>query len=76
MNMSIGMSYKPISYSILRELIAKQAWEIWSEKSPAPPTPIEFYQISEMAIREVQLNVDKMVAEIIKSRLETLLPPD
>jgi hypothetical protein len=38
-----------------------------------PPVPAEFYNIADVAIREVQSNIDKMITETVKGRLEALL---
>jgi hypothetical protein len=70
------MQTKPLEFSELRKIIAHKSWSIWSPSRPLPPVPPEFYNIAEVAIREVQANIDKMIAETIKKRLETLLPPD
>lgn len=65
----------PISYSDLRISIAKTAWSVWCPTRPLPAVPAEFYTIADCAIRLVHENVDKMISEAIKSRLEDLLPP-
>jgi hypothetical protein len=70
------MNLEPASYSELRKTIAYKAWLIWCPSRPVPPVPPEFYNIAEVAIREVQLNVDKMISQTVKSRLENLLPPE
>lgn len=70
------MNLEPASYSELRRTIAYNAWLIWCPSRPVPPVPAEFYTIADFAIREVQSNVDKMISQTIKSKLEDLLPPD
>lgn len=70
------MNSKPLEYSELRKTIAYKAWLIWCPSRPVPPVPAEFYNIADVAIREVQSNIDKMITETVKSRLEKLLPPD
>lgn len=70
------MNSKPLEYSELRKVIAYKAWSIWCPSRPMPPVPAEFYNIADVAIREVQSNVDKMISETVKTRLEALLPPD
>lgn len=70
------MTSEPATYSELRKTIAYKAWLIWCPSRPVPPVPAEFYNIAEVAIKEVQSNFDKMISETIKTRLETLLPPD
>lgn len=70
------MSSEPATYSELRKTIAYKAWLEWCPSRPVPPVPAEFYNIADVAIREVQGNVDKMISELVKVRLEKLLPPD
>jgi hypothetical protein len=70
------MNSRPLEYSELRKVIAQKAWSIWCPSRPLPSVPAEFYNIAEVAIKEVQSNVDKMITEAVKSRLENLLPPD
>jgi len=67
------MEGRPLYFSELRREIAEKAWEIWNPTRPLPRIPTEFYQIAEMAISEVHVNVDKMISETIKQRLEKLL---
>jgi hypothetical protein len=63
----------PISISMLRKVIAHQAWDIWSKTENPSPVPDEFYQIADMAIKEVYDNVDKMITDTIRNRLEKLI---
>lgn len=70
------MEIGPLEYSELRKMIAYKAWSIWCPSRPMPSVPAEFYNIADLAIREVQSNIDKMITEAVKSRLEKLLPPD
>lgn len=70
------MNNKPLERSELRRQIASKAWGIWCPTRPLPAIPAEFYNIADVAIMEVHSNVDKMIAETIKTKLETLLPPD
>lgn len=70
------METKPLEYSELRKVIAHKAWSIWCPSRPMPSVPAEFYNIADVAIREVQSNIDKMITETVKTRLEKLLPPD
>jgi hypothetical protein len=70
------MRIGPLEYSELRKIVATKAWSIWCPSRPLPAVPAEFYNIADVAIREVQSNVDKMITETVKGRLETLLPPD
>ena len=65
-----------MSYSDLRIDIARQAWSIWCPTRPLPAVPPEFYNIADYAIKTVHGNVDKMISEAIKGRLEKLLPPE
>jgi hypothetical protein len=66
----------PVGYSDLRRDIARTAWSIWCPTRPLPAVPPEFYNIADYAIRSVHENVDKMISETIKGRLEKLLPPE
>lgn len=66
----------PMSYSDLRMDIAKTAWSLWCPTRPLPAVPPEFYNIADYAIKTVHGNVDKMISETIKGRLEKLLPPE
>ncbi len=70
------MNLEPVSYSELRKTIAYKAWQLWCPSRPVPPVPSEFYNIADVAIREVQSNVDKMITQTVKAKLESLLPPD
>ncbi|MGA1710384.1 MAG: hypothetical protein ACO4CS_03865 [bacterium] len=67
---------EPLDYSDLRRLIARKAWEIWCPTRPLPAIPAEFYNIADMSIIAIHQNVDRIIGQMIKSRLETLLPPD
>lgn len=71
-----GENIRPLTFSELRSKVAKDAWSIWCPTRPLPGVPPEFYNIADMAINTVHENVDKMISEQIKGRLETLLPPD
>lgn len=63
---------QPLTALELRTLIAEKAWRIYSGES-ANNMPIDFYRIAEMAIVEVHTNVDKMLGQQIRDRLEKLL---
>ena len=67
------MKTGPLEYSELRKIVAHKAWSIWCPSRPMPPVPAEFYNIADVAIREVQSNIDKMITETVKGRLEALL---
>lgn len=64
----------PLSAFELRTLIAERAWRIYSEGESVQSIPLSFYRIADMAIVEVHKNVDRMLVETIKGRLENLLP--
>lgn len=63
----------PVSNLILKKIIAHKAWDMWSKTSEPSPVPPQFYDIADMAIQEVYNNVDKMITEAIRQRLENLL---
>ena len=59
-----------------RELKIKVAEEMWkTSRSPGDPIepPLAIYAMAEVAIKEVYSNVDKMLLETIKDRLEGLV---
>jgi hypothetical protein len=56
----------------LRTRIAEKAWRIYSGES-VDDMPIDFYRIAEMAIVEVHANVDRMLGQQIRNRLEKLM---
>lgn len=66
----------PLSYSELRMSIAKTAWSVWCPTRPLPAVPPEFYTIADCSIKLVHENVDKMISEAIKGKLENLLSSD
>lgn len=63
-------NYKPRRYSELRKDIAITAWGLWTPVRPLPAVPVEFYTIADYAIQCVKENVDKIIAEMIKEKLE------
>ena len=59
-----------------RELKIKVAEEMWKvSRSPGDPIepPLAIYAMAEVAIKEVYSNVDKMLLETIRDRLEGLV---
>jgi hypothetical protein len=58
---------------MLRQIIAHKAWDIWAETNKPSAAPPQFYDIADMAIQEIYDNFDKMIAEVIRQRLENLL---
>ena len=64
---------RPVSNAILRKIIAHKAWDIWTQADRPSSAPDQFYSIADMAIQEVYDNVDKMITESIRQRLENLL---
>lgn len=63
---------QPLTALELRTRIAEKAWRIHSGES-ADDMPIDFYRIAEMAIVEVHSNVDRMLGQQIRNRLEKLM---
>ena len=64
---------KPLQPFELKTKVAKQMWlTSRSPKDPIEP-PLAIYAMAEVAIKEVYLNVDKMLLETIKTRLEGLV---
>ena len=62
--------YKPRGYNELRKDIAITAWGLWTPTRPLPPTPVEFYTMADYAIQTVKENIDKIISEMIKEKLE------
>jgi hypothetical protein len=64
---------KPLQPYELRIKVAEQMWR--TSRSPGDPIepPLAIYAMAEAAIKEVYLNVDKMLLETIKDRLEGLV---
>lgn len=64
---------RPLYPSELRNKIAEEMWNVSrSDNDPIDPPPV-VYAMAEIAMREVHINVDKMLLETIKHRLEGLL---
>lgn len=63
---------QPLTALELRTRIAEKAWRIYSGES-VDDMPIDFYRIAEMAIVEVHANVDRMLGQQIRNRLEKLM---
>lgn len=64
---------QPLTALELRTRIAEKAWRIYSDGESCESMPLDFYRIAEMAIVEVHSNVDRMLMQTIKERLEGLV---
>jgi len=64
---------KPLSVNMLRAIIARKAWDLYKKQEIPTEVPSEFYAIAEMAIMETYANVDKMLTDTIRNRLEKLI---
>ncbi|MEJ2510337.1 MAG: hypothetical protein P8Y72_01935 [Anaerolineales bacterium] len=62
--------YQPRTYNDLRKDIATTAWGLWTPTRPLPQVPTEFYTIADYAIQTVKENVDRIISEMIKEKLE------
>lgn len=64
---------KPLHPHELRTKVAEEMWKACrSHADPIePPPPV--YAMAEVAIKVIYINVDKMLMETIKNRLEGLL---
>jgi hypothetical protein len=63
----------PLSFFMLRKIIAHKAWDIWTASKDPSAVPPRFYDIADMAIKEVHDNVDKMITDVIREKLENLI---
>ena len=73
--MSIICRYNRVNHP-LRDKIARQMWQMWSEaNSPHLDDyncPKEFYLMAEIAMKCVCKELDDMILDIMKQRLENL----
>jgi len=67
------MMEKPLHPYELKIKVAEEMWKVCRSKNDPIEPPLAIYAMAEVAIKEVYLNVDKMVLETVKSRLEGLL---
>jgi hypothetical protein len=63
----------PFRFEDLRNEIAFNAWQLWNPVRPLPDVPEEFYQIAEMSIKSVHNNIDRVINDVVKQRLEDLI---
>lgn len=64
---------RPLYPNELRSKVAEEMWKACrSNNDPIEPPPA-LYAMAEVAIREIHINVDKMLLETIRNRLEGLL---
>lgn len=59
--------------SELKIKVAEEMWKICRSTGDPIEPPLAIYAMAEVAIKEVYINVDKMLLETIKDRLEGLL---
>jgi hypothetical protein len=64
---------KPLSIAELRKVAAKKAWEIYTGDTDPVDIPMSFYYAVDICIKESYDNVDKMITEGIRKRLDDLL---
>lgn len=70
------MIEEPLTMTELRAVAARKAWDafhMYQGQDPASAIPPEFYLATELIIKESYKNVDKMVSQAVRSRLENLL---
>ncbi|MFZ9315694.1 MAG: hypothetical protein ACO24P_00050 [Candidatus Nanopelagicaceae bacterium] len=64
----------------LRDKIARQMWQMWSEANhphlDGYNCPSEFYFMAEIAMKCVCKELDSMILDIVKQRLEKLVNTD
>jgi hypothetical protein len=64
---------KPLHMRELRQKVAERMWSVCrSELDPVEPPPV-IYAMTETAINEIYMNIDKMLMQTIKDRLERLI---
>lgn len=63
---------KPYEIWQLRRIAAAKAWEAYRSDTDPEKVPLAFYNAVDIVIKESYKNVDKMVQETIRQRLESL----
>lgn len=63
---------KPLDLWQLREVAATKAWEVYRADSDPEQVPLKFSCAVDVIIRETYINVDKMITESVRNRLENL----
>lgn len=74
--MSITSQFNKVNYP-LRDKIARQMWQMWSEANrphlDGHNCPKEFYTMAQIAMVCVCKELDEMILDIMKQRLEKLV---
>lgn len=66
------MINKPLDLWQLRELAATKAWEAYRTDSDSEKVPSSFSHAVDIVIREAYINIDRMITESVRNRLENL----
>lgn len=64
---------RPLYPNELKIKIAEKMWSVSRSTGDPVEPPLAIYAMAEIAIKEVYANVDKMLLETIRSRLEDLV---
>jgi len=64
---------RPLYPSELKIKIAEEMWKVCRVAGDPVEPPLAIYAMAEVAIREAYSNVDKLLLETIRSRLEGLV---
>lgn len=64
---------RPLYPGELKIKVAQEMWRTCRSKGDPIEPPLAIYAMAEIAIKEVYANVDKMLLETIKDRLEGLV---
>jgi hypothetical protein len=64
---------KPLHIPELREKVARKMWEVCRSSNDPLEPPLATYVMAEVAIKEIYGNVDKILLETIRNRLEGLI---
>lgn len=63
---------RPLDLLQLRMILARKAWNQYKGDSDPYEVPSAFYSVTDLIIKESYNNVEKMIAETIKQRLNSL----
>jgi hypothetical protein len=63
---------KPLDIPDLRRAVARKAWDVYRGPSDPVDIPPSFYYAIDIVIKESYNNVDKMIADNIRRRLDGL----
>jgi|GEM_PF-2203643 len=77
----VSISYRCYNMNhVLRDRIARKMWEMWSDANKPHldgyNCPKEFYLMAEIAMKCVCKELDDMILDLIKNRLEKLVKED